>query len=116
MTTWRSSLALVLLLALAGCAGIAGGDRPATMASCKALCAVEAAGPGCSPATNVCDAFCVADGTAFQEECLVTAKAYYDCAATLAYTCPTAPDRPETSDSTCDAEEHAYLVCKVGGS
>ncbi|MFT3776565.1 MAG: hypothetical protein QM820_65330 [Minicystis sp.] len=43
------------------------------------------------------------------------ARAYYQCAALVAWSCPTAPDRPETDDSRCAAEEHAWLVCKVTG-
>ena len=103
------------LLLLAACGGIAAGDRDATIASCKVLCVVQAAAPGCDRATNVCDAFCTADGMAFTEDCLLKAKTYYDCAAPLAYACPIAPDRAVTGDSACDAAKSAYLLCKVTG-
>jgi len=102
-------------LALAACGGIAGGDRDATIASCQTLCAVEAAAPGCSKTATACDASCAADGMAFSEDCLVKAKAYFDCAAPLTYACPVASFRAETADATCNADEHAYLLCKLTG-
>jgi len=100
---------------LAACGGIAGGDRDLTIASCRALCAVQAASPSCDPSPATCDAFCAADGMAFTEDCLVAARAYYDCAARLTYACPGAPDRALTADSGCATAESAYLRCKITG-
>lgn len=109
------SAAAALLVALAACGGIAGGDRDATIASCKTLCAAQAGAPGCSRIATACDASCVADGMAFSEDCLVKAKAYFDCAAPLGYACPIRPDGAVAADSTCDARRHAYLLCKLTG-
>jgi hypothetical protein len=105
----------VLACGVSACGGIAGGDRDATIASCQALCAVQADAPGCAPSPDACDARCAADGMFFTEDCLVAAKTYYDCAARLTYTCPGAPDGAETGDTTCAAARSAYLGCKITG-
>jgi hypothetical protein len=111
----RSGTVFLSACLLAACGGIAGGDRDATIADCVALCAAQAAAPGCDGATAACDGVCAADGMAFTEDCLVKARAYYDCAAPLAYACPGAPGHAETADTACAAAESAYLLCKIAG-
>lgn len=111
----RRSPALAAALILAACNGVEGGSQDAASASCALLCQAQAAGAGCDDGMAACSAQCGADAKGFTEACLVKAKAYYDCAARIAWACPTAPDRPETQDDACDAEEHAWAVCKVTG-
>lgn len=58
---------------------------------------------------------CIADTNAFDERCLAAARAYYECGVVVAWACPVAPDQPETDDARCEAEERAYLTCKITG-
>jgi hypothetical protein len=111
----RRALSLAAALLLAACNGVEGGNQDAATASCERMCFAQQQGEGCGPIATPCDGTCTTDAMRFGEECLVKAKAYYDCAAGLSWSCPTAPDQPETADGACDAEEHAWLVCKVTG-
>jgi hypothetical protein len=112
--------ALAVPLALPGllggaCSSIEGGDRTDSQTSCEALCAAEESGAGCALDGGACGASCTADTSAFSEDCLVKAKAYYDCASQLAYACPVAPTEPETADVTCQSEQAAWLTCRITG-
>jgi hypothetical protein len=51
----------------------------------------------------------------FTEDCLVKAKAYYDCAAALPWACPVSPEDPETPDTSCQDEQEAWLGCRITG-
>jgi hypothetical protein len=111
----RPALLLGVLLSGAACTSVAGGDREATAEDCATLCVLQHGAEGCSGSAEACSAACVADTDAFSEDCLVKARAYYQCAALLSWSCPTAPDRPENADSRCDAARHDLLVCTVTG-
>ena len=110
----RRVLTAALLLA-AACNAVEGGNRDATRADCDTLCGVQVAGEGCKLPRKTCEAACKADTDAFDEVCMVKSRAYYQCAAALAWACPAAPDQPEAADTACDAERSAWLLCKVTG-
>jgi hypothetical protein len=109
------ALAALPAIVAGACSSVEGGDRTDSQASCEALCAAEESGAGCAVDGGACDAACAADTSAFSEECLVKAKAYYDCASQLAYACPVAPTAPETADRACQTEQAAWLTCRITG-
>lgn len=112
----KGPFVLVSLVTSLGCTSIEGGNRgPATIA-CLDLCDAQAGGEGCSSAMHqTCDATCIADTNLFTERCLLAARAYYECSLQVGWACPAAPDRPETEDARCAAEERVYLACKITG-
>lgn len=110
-----ASCVIAALLLAAGCGGLDRGTREDANKACRALCAIQAEGEGCALDRDACDARCLADAAAFGERCLLAAQEYYACSAEVTWACPVAPDRPETQDARCAAEEHAWLVCVVTG-
>lgn len=109
-------LAIALLFAVAGCSGLDGGSREDAKAACKALCRIQEEAEGCELPAGACEKRCDEDAAgAATERCLLAAQTYYACGAEVSWTCPAAPDRPETEDARCAAEEHAWFFCKVTG-
>lgn len=115
MPSFRAPPVLVALLHLAGCASLDRGTRDDTMAACKALCGIQEKSEGCALPDGACEKRCADEAAAFSEQCLLAATSYYACSAEVRWACPVAPDRPETEDARCAAEEHAWLVCEVTG-
>lgn len=107
--------ALILAAGAAACNSVEGGNRVATLAACEALCDLQKQGAGCRFPAEQCYRPCVADTLAFTEECMVEARAYYECAALVTWSCPGEPGRPQTGDARCAAEERAWLGCKLPG-
>lgn len=85
-------------------------------AACEDLCVVWAASEGCQIPEGPCGKGCAVDSRGFAERCLLAARLYYECSLGVAWSCPGAPDVPETSDARCADEEKEWLSCKVTGA
>lgn len=109
-------LAGVLVALLGSCADIDGGHRAAALEACRARCETQSLAAGCAAPLGPCHQGCEDDANGLSERCVVVARSYHECSIEVAWSCPVAPDRPETDDTRCEEDRRAYLRCRVMGA